>query len=211
MKERIMRLLTVSVIMGWTGIVTATPIANFVTIDGKDWAQPTDFLGISWDAVDAVCPETSDGVCGEGQINEFDMFGWTWANPIDVGNLFVALGIPEGLLTEIVVTELDSVWAPSVRDVFDSAPDSTIEAVWGFSRMTHPIADQIAIAPRLFDALPGSLDSATITNPDLKDSFIPARGAWFNRTTSVPEPSTIVILTLGLLGLGFSRRRLHTS
>ena len=55
-----------------------------VTVDGREWAQVDHFTNLSWDDINAVCPE---GVCS-GVLNGYDMTGWTWASFDDVSALF---------------------------------------------------------------------------------------------------------------------------
>ena len=66
--------------------VPAQPITDTVTVDGKEWAQADLFFNLSWDEINAVCPA---GVCGDsGQLNGYDMTGWTWASVDEVKALF---------------------------------------------------------------------------------------------------------------------------
>lgn len=60
------------------------PITDTVTVDGREWAQVDLFTNLTWDQINAVCPE---GVCA-GILNGFDMTGWTWASVDDVNALF---------------------------------------------------------------------------------------------------------------------------
>lgn len=63
----------------------AVPITDTVVVAGKEWAQPADFTGLSWDGINALCP---GGVCGPGAIiNGFDMEGWTLASLDDLNAL----------------------------------------------------------------------------------------------------------------------------
>jgi hypothetical protein len=55
-----------------------------VTVDGREWAQVDQFTGLSWNDINAVCPE---GACS-GILNGFDMTGWKWASVDDVIALF---------------------------------------------------------------------------------------------------------------------------
>jgi hypothetical protein len=61
-----------------------TPITDTVTVDGREWAQVDLFTNLTWDHINAVCPE---GVCA-GILNGFDMTGWAWASVDDVNALF---------------------------------------------------------------------------------------------------------------------------
>jgi hypothetical protein len=48
------------------GTVVAAPITNTVTVGEKTWAQVTLFANLSWNDIDAACPEMDSG----------KMFGW---------------------------------------------------------------------------------------------------------------------------------------
>jgi len=57
-----------------------------VTVDGRDWLQPIDFINTSWNDVAAVC-DAASGACN-GSLNGDDLTGWTWASVEDTNYLF---------------------------------------------------------------------------------------------------------------------------
>jgi hypothetical protein len=63
---------------------TNWPADNAVTVADKEWLQPDLFLNLSWNDINAVCPE---GECS-GTLNGYDMTGWTWASVEDMNALF---------------------------------------------------------------------------------------------------------------------------
>jgi hypothetical protein len=50
-----------------------------VSINGRQWMQPSLFNGITWKEINAVCPN-STGLC-EGELNGYNMTGWIWTLP----------------------------------------------------------------------------------------------------------------------------------
>lgn len=72
-------------------ILSTVSADGTVTIDGKEWLQPADFVGYTFDQVNAVCPT---GVCsGSLPGSTFDLTGYTWASIMDVSSLFNAYGV----------------------------------------------------------------------------------------------------------------------
>lgn len=64
------------------------PISNvdIIAVNGKDWAQPDLFEGVTWAQINAVCPE---GTCVNGGVlNGHDMTGWRWAHVYEMSVLF---------------------------------------------------------------------------------------------------------------------------
>ena len=62
------------------------PDTDVVTVDGKQWLQPSFFENVSWGDINAICP---GGPCTVGGIlNGHDMTGWTWASMDDLNSLF---------------------------------------------------------------------------------------------------------------------------
>lgn len=60
------------------------PAKDIIRVDGKEWYQPDLFSNLSWNEINAICPE---GVCN-GTLNGHDMTGWTWASLKDINDLF---------------------------------------------------------------------------------------------------------------------------
>jgi hypothetical protein len=56
---------------------------DIITVDGKQWYQPSFFRGLSWEDINRVCPA---GQC-TGVLNGYDMTGWTWASVDDFNAL----------------------------------------------------------------------------------------------------------------------------
>lgn len=65
------------------------PYKDFITVDGKQWYQPSYFLNLSGSYIRAVCPA---GKC-DGVINGRDMTGWIWASVDEVSALFNTYGL----------------------------------------------------------------------------------------------------------------------
>ena len=90
-----------------------------ITVNGRTWAQPYQFLNLSFDDILAVCPvipvpgfSPGNGVCN-GTLNGYDMTGWAWADHWKVNALFNSYGVGpplDGLDSRTVV---NSSWAPA--------------------------------------------------------------------------------------------------
>lgn len=64
------------------------PFATVLAPDRNEWSQPMEFLGLTWDEVNSVCP---DGVC-TGVLNGYDVTGWTWATIEQANAVFNSYG-----------------------------------------------------------------------------------------------------------------------
>ncbi len=84
-----------------------------INADGKEWAQTDVFWGLNWNEVDAVCPESTGGVCN-GVLNGYEVTGWIWASNSDVEALYSSYGIsPPMSPANQQVNEFGSLWAPA--------------------------------------------------------------------------------------------------
>lgn len=62
-----------------------------VLIDGREWLQPVDFTGYTYDEINEVCP---NGICsGTLPGSSIDLTGYTWASILDVSGLFNSYGL----------------------------------------------------------------------------------------------------------------------
>jgi len=66
---------------------------DIVTVNGREWAQPDLFTGLSWYEINQRCPIAEGGVCKkafyeEDRLKGYDMEGWVWASMDDVNGLF---------------------------------------------------------------------------------------------------------------------------
>ena len=57
---------------------------DVIEVDGKEWYQPYLFVDLSWNEINAICP---DGICN-GTLNGYDLTGWFWASVKDMNDLF---------------------------------------------------------------------------------------------------------------------------
>ena len=166
-----------------------SPLGDSVPVNGKEWLQPDLFSGLTWDEINAVCPE---GVC-VGVLNNRDMKGWTWASVDDVNELFnyyigrkKALGPGGGRFEEVA-----SSWAPAFFNTGwrTSYYSDEYHSAYGWSRTISLIDEygSFAYTPGIEDCLaecpssgyPPGTDTAH-TDFDGNTEFGEG-GAWFFR------------------------------
>ncbi len=212
----------VAVVFGFlvTHGLQAMPITNTLTIDGRVWAQPIEFVNLSWNDVNTVCPQ---GICTAGTLNDFEMTGWAWATSAEVGDLFAAISPHPGghaLWTEEVL--------PGDLDVLErTGLEPTLIIPFGGSpRHVRGITSNVFIASNnlqtaslvsirevsLFGQLTGewfydSLLGNTLTNIARRTSDI---GVWFYQiegANEVPVPSTLSLVFLSFLLLSMASKQ----
>ncbi len=187
---------------GMLSLFTAPAISG-VIIDGKEWRQPADFKDVTWNALNTIC---SGGTCS-GTLGGTDLTGWTWASIDDVVDLFNWFIGTEELTGRDQYTEIISFWAPQFFTSFSISASTLGErSVAGWMRDTIVGNSNYASYALLIDLDGPRIDQAYTNGQLRKSNSYSSVGAWIYRTSTVPEPTTMALLSLGVAGFGFSRQ-----
>lgn len=184
--------------------IAAVP-TNLVVYEGNEWAQPAQFVNLSWDEINARCPAPT-GLC-TGTLNGLDITGFTWASDSEVVTFLSGrFGVPPPHFTYT-----NSAWAPAVFTRFSSTfDDEFLRALQGWTSTTDLPSPEQAIINFVivFDALGNAPDVSAVLSVVKSESRINL-GAWFYRpvSTAVPTMSIhgLIIAVLGLFMVAVSR------
>ena len=190
--------------------VSATLITDTVTVGDYEWAQVDLFAGIMWNEVNTVCPS---GVCGVGTLNNYEIDGWLWANAAHVKS-----NVLDPLYTYDDNNLQNTGWfdGPGIDPLVDAGFRAI---VWGQYNTVRGVTANTVIKVInsnnvTFGGAVGILERYTMdpNNTIIGYDGIQNRaishgevGVWLYRTVDVPEPSTLAIFALGMIGLA-SRR-----
>ena len=193
-------------------LLIACNLVQAVPINGKDWRQLTETTGFSWNEIATVC-NTGGGTCN-GSLGAVDFTGWNWASVNEVSNLFSFFN-PSFPGTVGFYREVNSSWAPDIYTYLDPTFDGSIfnpasnRVLQGLTSTAHNNGD--AYRALTIDQPSMSHNDTMQTNSLLGTSLSGGSlGVWLYRdlpTTGVFEPSSFLLMGLGLMGLTFTRRK----
>ncbi|KAI5911992.1 hypothetical protein PA01_18295 [Azoarcus sp. PA01] len=214
------RLLTVRIAVALTLALLISPTANALVIDGRDWRQVSETVGVSWSQVAGACKENT-GVC-KGSIGNVLFDGWTWASVDDIRVLFDRLIFPQ----TVEFPTLDSSWGEFFGGNIDALIDESMfvntyhhspgiaEGVYGLSRSLYLDGDGTAhpLRPYLENYfLEGAGDSASLLSFAGKEATADWMGVWLYKSAFlVPEPNSFSLILASfaaLLIVARNRRR----
>jgi hypothetical protein len=183
-------------------------------VDGREWYQPVDILGYSWNQFNAICATgTCSGlIAGTGP----DLTGWIWASIYDVGELFEALTPhPGGINNYESIPPESTVWAFVffVLFIITNQIFTPVEAagVLGVTSTLAPTGEAYYGGVSAQVGF-GGFQGQAITSDTVSLTETWAGGGWLYRMAEVPIPATLPLLGIALLALGFNhkKRRLHS-
>lgn len=196
-------------LMTWT-ISAQAILMPPVTVNDTEWLQPTDFLGVGWHTLAAVC-DPGSGACS-GLINGDDVTGWIWASRDEIYPLFNVFLPPGARLhgpgysgsghDPVAVANFEAAGFQ-----FAANPDLQgfkVFEVFGFTRESLGNGSAIAAVAGRSNVVDPFL-SRVSTADDYRYA-----GAWLYRS-QVPTAATLPLLILGLGALGVKRRQSQRS
>ncbi len=167
---------------------SAPPVTDVVKIGKHAWAQADFFLNLSWAEISEIC-STPKRLC-DGQLNGFDVTGWTWASIDNVFSLLVSFGHPPPTYPPTwQYGESDSQWAPAFYDAgfrhtFDSAGRAFVAWTSSIDRECATSQTACGVTASVVDRTePDSSDFVELL-PIPTGALSPGRGAWFYRKAS---------------------------
>lgn len=156
-------------------------ITDTVTANNKVWAQVDLFNNLSWNDINAVCPE---GLCmAGGVLNGYDMTGWKWAAVEDINALVTSYGDIQPPLDGFDYRSMiDSIWAYAFhlagwRGV-QQHPFAWQVQGWTSTAQSDGL-DVVGTVGEIVDGPSGYIDLIDTVSGYSKDDAGSDRGAWF--------------------------------
>ena len=187
-------------------------------IGDKEWYQPADLLGYSWNDFNAIC---SGGACngllgGAGP----NLTGWTWASIYEVGDLFAATSPHAGGISTYQSPQLQP-YNNFITDTgFVRTTDDTLAISFGLTGIAGFTSTLLTGGEIAYIGLAqmglgfpqgppyGSRFTTEATYPiNANTENEPYIGAWLYRAAEVPVPATVWLVALGVIVLRRSRVR----
>jgi hypothetical protein len=159
------------------------PYQDIITVNGNEWLQPALFTNLSWNDINAVCPE---GVCA-GVLNGINMNGWTWASVKDMNDLFnyyigselLGPGPAEsGLTDELESNMFRDGWAHTFED--NDTMVGYVKEIAGWTKNGLNTDTNQAYSAAWSELVSRSA-YAIQTNNSINKTYAYGNGAWFYR------------------------------
>lgn len=207
-------------------LLVALPAQATLVVGDNEWFKVSETTAFSWNDFNQIFDSNGECIIGvtitspiggtlvtgdcqlENEDGTVDLSEYTWASNQDVIDM-ITYGFAD-IDEAVLIADWDQVLSDGTLDHVlgvDKPSGSDFSFVEAFTRDIFNDANGEIIGAEIY--------SSTNANPNEehiyydyfpKDNKI---GGWFFRSTSttVPEPSVIALFSLGLLGLGFIRRR----
>ena len=184
-------------------------------IDGREWYQPVELVGYSWNDFNAVCGAgTCNGLLGGSGPN---LTGWIWASIYEVGDLFAANSPHAGGISFYQSSQLqpyidfinDTGFVRTTDDML--AINAGLTGVAAFSSTLVPgggIA-YLGVA-QLSVGFPAGPPFGSTFSTQAVSSLTeagPYVGGWLYRAAEVPLPATLWLVAFGVAAVRWSRYR----
>ncbi len=189
----------------WTSSVTATLISVdlYSSHDGLI-TRDTD-TGLEWlDLTSTVNYSYNDMLTELGSGGAFE--GFRYATVADIDNLQLSAGLPSGLFSSASTYFYRTEFATLMDLVGITNSTSTYEYSYGLTG--DPFEPSTLTDDRIMRGFAMSAFAVRAQQGVVGDSIASASiGSWLIRdTVSVPEPTSLVLLLFGLMGLGLVKR-----
>jgi hypothetical protein len=187
----------------WAGSTVAATVNP--VIEGKEWYQPNDIRGESWDAIALICP--TNGIACAGQLGLIDVTGWIWASAEEVGDMFSSISPHPGGVGQY--QERDSSWGSTFFTLFDDTQPglATHNVISGYtSSLSAP--DTAIKGTIILRHGYNQFDSVSTVSSAYTDDRYGPQAAWLYRPSEVPLPATAWLFGSALFGLvGVAKNR----
>lgn len=203
------------------GLVGSQALAGPIYIDasGREWLDPNATRFRSWNDTSLVCDATGGDCSGvlathTGFSADIDVSGYRWATRDEVRDLFYEIGgLPTGSLDGYSASfSIADGHGANAFTAFD--PTIQFDMGPGFENILHGVTRDTYLGSDLLlrgyngiiDNPPFGSDSFTLTGGLAVDTREMSAGVFLYRT-AVPEPGTLTLLGIGMLGLLLALRR----